>query len=336
MGGTPADGRTHRAERAESDELASAREGDADAFARLVAPYRREIRLHCYRMLGSTADAADAEQETLVRAWQGLGGFDGRHLRAWLYRIATNRCLTLIDRRRRRELPVALSGGETDVAWLEPLPGSWTGETPEVRALGRESVRLAFVAALQHLPPAQRAVLLLREVLEFRAAEVATILDLTVAAVNSLLQRARAAVSSGLRPSSTDDDTSLDVVAERYAAAWEAGDVSGIVAMLANDVRYSMPPLPRWYAGLPDVTEFLRAGPMRETWRFRRTTANGQLAFATYLYDPGHGDFRPGGLDVLRVENGMVVEVVAFLEADFAAFGLHTSLPADVSVRPVV
>jgi len=331
VGGTSRNDETHRGGRTDDerrdDDLASARAGDEDAFARLVTPYRRELGLHCYRMLGSTADAADAEQETLVRAWQGLGGFDGRHLRAWLYRIATNRCLTLIERRARRELPVTLEGGESDVSWLEPLPGSWLEASPEERAVDRETVRLAFVAALQHLPASQRAVLLLRDVLAFRAAEVAGILDLTVAAVNSLLQRARTAVADGLAPSPAPPDDGLGTLADRYVRAWEAGDVDRIVALLADDVRYSMPPLPRWYAGLDDVTGFLRSGPMREAWRFLPTTANGQLAFGTYLRDAERGEFRPGGLDVLTVVAGRVTEVVAFLEADLTAFGLPASLP---------
>ncbi|WP_167004414.1 sigma-70 family RNA polymerase sigma factor [Mumia sp. ZJ430] len=325
MEGTSQSDETHRDDH--EDDLASARAGDEDAFARLVTPYRRELRLHCYRMLGSTADAADAEQETLVRAWQGLARFDGRHLRAWLYRIATNRCLTLSERRGRRELPVALGAGATEVAWLEPLPGSWLEASPEDQTVDRETVRLAFVAALQHLPASQRAVLLLREVLAFRAAEVAGILDLTVAAVNSLLQRARAAVADGLPPAPASYDGGLDALADRYARAWEAGDVDQIVALLADDVRYSMPPLPRWYAGLADVTAFLRSGPVRESWRFLPTTANGQLAFGTYMRDAERGEFRPGGLDVLTVEDGRVTEVVAFLEADFTAFGLPASLP---------
>ncbi|WP_262849718.1 RNA polymerase subunit sigma-70 [Mumia quercus] len=325
MEGTPRNDETHRADAAGDDgDLARARAGDEDAFARLVGPHRRELRLHCYRMLGSTADAADAEQETLVRAWHGLGRFDGRHLRAWLYRIATNRCLTLAERRARRELPVALDGAEAEVAWLEPLPSSWTQVTPEERALDRETVRLAFVAALQHLPASQRAVLLLRDVLAFRAAEVAGILDVSVAAVNSALQRARAAVAGGLPRSPADED--VRALADRYARAWEAGDVDRIVALLADDVRYSMPPLPQWYGGLRDVTAFLRSGPIRESWRFLPTTANGQLAFGTYLYDAGLEVFRPGGLDVLTVEGGRVTEVVAFLEADLTAFGLPASL----------
>lgn len=324
MEGTPPSDETHRAD--VTGDLARARTGDEDAFARLVGPYRRELRLHCYRMLGSTADAADAEQETLVRAWQGLARFDGRHLRAWLYRIATNRCLTLAGRRARRELPLALESPATDVAWLEPLPGSWTQATPEEHALDRETVRLAFVAALQHLPASQRAVLLLRDVLAFPAAEAAGILDLSVAAVNSSLQRARAAVAGGLPRSPADAD--VGALADRYARAWEAGDVDRIVTLLADDVRYSMPPLLEWYAGLGDVTAFLRRGPIAVRWRFLPTTANEQLAFGTYMYDARLGAFVPGGLDVLTVEDGRVTEVVAFLEADLTTFGLPATLPA--------
>ncbi len=311
--------------------VAAARGGDAGAFDRLVAPYRAELRAHCYRMLGSLHDAEDAVQESLVRAWRGVGRLDDRgFVRAWLYKIATNRCLTAIERRGRRALPVDVEPGTpaTEISWLEPYPDT----SPEERYLALESVELAFVAALQHLTATQRAVLILREVLGFSAAEVADQLDTSAAAVNSALQRARGMIDTAAPTQRTVlrdlGDAAVGAIVTRWTDAWQRGDVDAIVAMLADDARYSMPPLPEWYQGKDAIRAFLRHGPLRSRWRFLPTTANGQLAFGTYLWDEAAGRYVPGGLDVLTIHNGHVAEVTAFLTADLTRFRLPAHLPA--------
>jgi RNA polymerase sigma-70 factor (TIGR02960 family) len=305
--------------------LRAARSGDPSAFAELVAPYRDELQAYCYRMLGSLHDAEDVVQESLARAWRSVGRLDERgFVRAWLYTIATNRCLTAIDQRRRRELPVDVTPGTpaTEISWLEPYPGI----SPETQYLARESVELAFVAALQHLSAMQRAVLILREVLGFSAAEVAGQLGTSTASVNSALQRARKAIhSAGPTQQAVLRDLGDAAVADivtRWTDAWQAGDVDAIVAMLAADARYSMPPLPQWYRGHDEIRAFLRQGPLQSRWRFLPAIANSQLAFGTYLWEDAAGAYVPGGLDVLTLREGRVAEVVAFLSADFARFGL--------------
>ena len=310
--------------------VAAARGGDADAFDQLVAPYRSELQAHCYRMLGSLHDAEDALQETLVRAWRSVGHLDDRgFVRAWLYKIATNRCLTAIERRGRRELPVDVDPGTpaTEINWLEPYPDT----SPEAHYLARESVELAFVAALQHLTAIQRVVLILREVLGFSAAEVADQLDTSAASVNSALQRARKAIDSAAPTQHTVlrdlGDEAIGAIVTRWTDAWQRGDVDAIVAMLADDARYSMPPLPEWYHGKDEIRAFLLHGPLQSRWRFLPTTANGQLAFGTYLWDDTTGQYLPGGLDVLTIQNGHIAEVTAFLTADLTRF----QLPARIS-----
>jgi RNA polymerase sigma-70 factor, ECF subfamily len=308
-----------------ADLLDAARSGDSGAFERLVAPYRGELQAHCYRMLGSLHDAEDAVQDSLVRAWRSVGSIDDRgFIRAWLYKIATNRCLTALERRGRRELPVDIAPGTpaTEISWLEPYPDT----SPETMYIARESVELAFVAALQHLSAMQRAVLILREVLGFSAAEVAEQLDTSSAAVNSALQRARKAIDSTAPTQQTVlrelGDEAIGAIVTRWADAWHAGDVDAMVAMLTRDARYSMPPLPKWYRGQDEIRAFLLSGPLQYRWRFLPTMANGQIAFGTYLWDEAAGQYVPGGLDVLTIREGHVAEVTAFLTADLTRFGL--------------
>jgi RNA polymerase sigma-70 factor (TIGR02960 family) len=309
--------------------VGAARSGDSSAFEELVAPHRGELQAHCYRMLGSLHDAEDAVQESLVRAWRSVGRLDDRgFVRAWLFKIATNRCLTAIEQRGRRVLPVDVRPGTptTEIEWLEPYPDP----SPETQYLAREGIELAFVAALQTLSPIQRAALILSEVLGFSAAEVAEQLDTSTASVNSALQRARKAIDSTAPTQQRvlgdlGDEATGEIVA-RWSEAWKAGDVDAIVAMLARDARYSMPPLPEWYRGVDEIRAFLLGGPLQSRWRFLPTTANGQLAFGTYLWDDAARQFVPGGLDVLTIHSGRVAEVTAFLSADLTRFGLPPHL----------
>ncbi len=313
--------------------------GHAD-FAATVEPFRDEVVAHCYRMLGSLHDAEDIVQQTWVRAWKAWPRFEARlddeqrSVRAWLYRIATNRCLTVLGRdQRRRELPAEMTPAAEsaqELLWLEPLPDSRIAFAerldPADRLVARESIELAFVAALQRMPPKQRAVLVLREVLGYSAAEVADLLDISVAAVNSAMQRSVAQRSS-LRHAEPVSTADRDDVARRYAAAWEAGDVDAIVAMLTEDARYSMPPLPEWYSGRDAIRAWLLDGPLRTRWRFVRSDANGAPAFATYMWDGER--YLQMGLDVLTVRNGSVAEIVSFLSSDFADLGLPRSFRGD-------
>jgi RNA polymerase sigma-70 factor, ECF subfamily len=291
----------------ERELLEAARGGDEDAFRRLVEPYRGELHAHAYRMLGSLHDAEDALQEALLRAWRGLSRFEGRSsLRSWLYTIATNTSLTLIERRPKRVLPIdygpsvdphdglGLPPGESP--WLEPYPDENLGlgagrAAPEARYELRESVELAFVAALQHLPPNQRAVLILREVLGFSAREVAESLDTTVASVNSALQRARQTVDERL------PEQSQQATLRALGDAW------------------SMPPLPAWFAGREALTGFLMRGPLSGDWRWRHlpARANGQLAVASYCWYEEDGAYRPFALDVLTLEGTKIKAITSFI-----------------------
>jgi RNA polymerase sigma-70 factor (ECF subfamily) len=317
--------------------LAAARGDDGDAFARLVEPYRAELQAHCYRMLGSVQDAEDALQEALVGAWRGLAGFEGRSsLRAWLYRIATNACLRLAERRPRRLLsadygPAFTQTGDLgepvgEPVWLEPYP------TPEDRDEQRERVELAFVAALQHLPATQRAVLLLREVLGFSAAETAGVLDTTPASVNSALQRARKAV--GERVPAVSQQAELAALGpdgrrelvEALVAAWERADVPALLDLLAADARFLMPPLPAWFSGRDAIGRFLSERLFATPWKLRPMRANGQLAFACYQGDTAGGRFRLSAVNVVSLRAGRVLELAGFVDP---ALHRHFDLPAE-------
>ncbi|GAA0921518.1 sigma-70 family RNA polymerase sigma factor [Pseudonocardia zijingensis] len=331
-------------------ELPRARAGDHEAFRRLVGPLQRELHAHCYRMLGSVHDAEDALQDALLRAWRNIDRFEGRSsVRAWLYRIATNTCLDTIARRGRRALPVdigpaldrAAVGDQplTDVAWLGPYPDSGIAEgpaAPHARYEQRESVELAFVAALQHLPGNQRAALMLFEVLGYSAKEVADTLDTTPASVNSALQRARAVVRE-LQPEQSQQqtlralgDTRLRELVTAYASALERGDTDTLVSLLTADATWSMPPLPSWYRGTEAVTDFLLRLPLRQRWRHLPVTANGQQAVACYLWDEEAGAFVGRIIDVLTLRDDRIAAVTAFIdESLFPRFDLPASLPPD-------
>jgi RNA polymerase sigma-70 factor (ECF subfamily) len=320
----------------ERELLAAARSGDEDAFRRLVEPHRGELHAHCYRMLGSLHDAEDALQDAMLRAWRGLPRFDGRSsLRSWLYKIATNTSLDVIGRRPKRVLPIDYgpSGDPHDGAgmplvesvWVEPYPDEQLGledglAGPEARFERRESVELAFTAALQHLPANQRAVLILREVLGFSAQEVSESLETSVASVNSALQRARKTVDERLPERSqqatlrTLGDERVTQIVEAYMDALGRGDVPAVVALLAEDAAWSMPPLASWFRG-EDLPDFLRIGPLSGKFRWRHvpTRANGQPAVGTYTWHPEEDAYLPFSLDVLTLSGDRIQEVTAFI-----------------------
>jgi RNA polymerase sigma-70 factor (ECF subfamily) len=331
--------------------LAAARGGDEEAFRRIVEPHRAELHAHCYRMLGSLHDAEDALQNVMLRAWRGLRRFEGRSAtRAWLYKIATNVCLDAIGKRPKRVLPIdyappARTGDDpgeplSESVWVEPYPDERLGledghAAPEARYEQREAVELAFIAALQHLPPRQRAALILREVLGFSAREVAAALDTTVASVNSALQRARKAVDERLPEQSQQatmrslGDERLRRVVEDFIDAFERGDVDAIVNLLAEDATFTMPPYSSWYRGREAIADsWLMPGGPPPRLRYVPTRANGQLALATYQLDRDEGGYVPIALDVLTLDGPRIADVTAFrLPEAFRSFGLPDTLP---------
>ncbi len=321
---------------------------DQHEFSRLSEPHRRELQAHCYRMLGSLLVAEEAVQETLLRAWHRRETYAGRApLRAWLYKIATNQCLDALARRPRRGLPRTrqpaanladpIPADVTEPIWLEPYPDDLPAPdeaSPEARFTQRETVTLAFVAALHRLPPRQRAVLILRDVLDWSAREVAGLLDLSVPAVKSALHRAR--MTLGREYETPADAAELDEAQraqlDRYVRAWETADVDGLAALLTAEATFSMPPIPAWYRGRDTVralvAKTLFAGPARGRWRLRPTRANGQPAFGLYRIDPGAGLYRAYGVQVVTLDGREVADVITFrVPALFARFGLPETLP---------
>jgi RNA polymerase sigma-70 factor, ECF subfamily len=339
-------------ERAEEAEvLAAVRAGDEAAFATLAERYRRELHVHCYRMLGSFDDAEDLVQETFLRAWKARAGFEGRSLfRTWLYRIATNACLSALARSSRRVMPTDLVPGSTgyaepvwdhEVPWLQPYPDHLlepvapSEAEPDAVVVSRETIELAYLAAIQHLPPRQRAVLLLRDVLAWPAKEVAALLETSVPSVNSALQRARATMrrrlparrldwTSASRP--TDEERS---VLQRFMDAHERHDVAAFAALLREDARQTMPPAALWFDGRDAIRALAEVYLAPETFgdfRLVATAANRQPAAAAYLRFHGEASYRLVGLNVLRIEGGEIVAIDSFAPELITAFGLPETL----------
>jgi RNA polymerase sigma-70 factor, ECF subfamily len=323
---------------------------DQAAYRELVEPYRGELHAHCYRMLGSIQDAEDALQDALTNAWRALPRFEGRSsLRAWLYRIATNVCLRTIERRPRRVLPIdhgpaadpddAPAEPLLESVWVEPYPDARlahdAGAAPEARYEQRESGELAFIAALQHLPPRQRAVLILRDVLGFSAGEVAGVLETTPASVYSALQRAHRTVDERLPERSQQaalralGDERLGALVDRYVEAWERGDVDAVVAMLTDDATITMPPRPTWYRGREAVAGFLREFPLASENRSLLVPAgvSGQLAFGHYFWDAPRECFAGHGITVLTLRGARIADITTFLSPE--VFG-RLDLPGEL------
>jgi RNA polymerase sigma-70 factor, ECF subfamily len=333
--------------------LNSARTGSQADFARLAEPHRRELQVHCYRMLGSLQDAEDLVQETLVRAWQKLDTFEGRaSFRAWLYKIATNACLDALDRRPKRTLP-PLSHPPSDPAappappvlepiWLEPIPDELLDDasnTPEARYDARESITLAFLTALQVLPPRQRAVLILCDVLDWHAEEAGEALGLTVSSVNSALHRARVSLAKhyrghdmeSIRAEPSDDKTRA--LLEQYVRAWQEADIDGLIALLKEEAKFPMPPSPTWYQGKAAIRKFVMdkilAGDARGRFRLLPTRANGQPAVAWYRRDETTGAYQAFGVQVLTYDGDLLSDITTFPNPGlFRFFGLPLQVKA--------
>jgi RNA polymerase sigma-70 factor, ECF subfamily len=332
--------------------VAAATAGDEAAFAALTEPYRRQLQVHCYRMLGSLEDAEDIVQETFVRAWRNRAKFHGDSLyRTWLYQIATNASLDALRRRKRRVLPYDLvpAGNPrgalpdaVDAPWLQPYPDRLlelstpaSGE-PEATTVERETIELAFLVAIQSLPPRQRAILILRDVLDWSAEDTASLLETTTAGINSALQRAHATMRKKLpvrrqewKPATAPSEEERAVL-RRYMAAHERSDIHGLAVLLRDDVRLSMPPHPVWYEGHGSVVAFHEGvfGPDVGDILGIATAANRQPVAALYVRVLGRIDYRPLALDLLTVEDGLITEITSFVSPElFAAFGLPATLP---------
>jgi RNA polymerase sigma-70 factor (ECF subfamily) len=319
-----------------------------EEFATAIEPYRRELQAHCYRMLGNVHEAEDLAQDALIRAWQRRETFEGRGtLRAWLYKIATNTCLNALVRKPRRTLPLAngtaalidapIPPALREPIWLEPFPDAWLAEdsdqsaNPEARVAAKESITLAFMTALHQLPPRQRAVLLLCDVLDWSVNDAVDLLEMTRSAAKSALHRARATLAQCYRRAPDDviniaDDALRDKLAH-YVRAWESADVEGLVALLKDDASFSMPPIPVWYCGreairwLTGRTVF--AGAPSRRWRLLPTRASGRLAFGLYKLDEGDGTFHAYGIQVVSFRDGQVADITTCINPTLtASFGL--------------
>ena len=342
----------------EAEYLAAARHGDSHRFGELTEPYRRELQVHCYRILGSLHEAEDMVQETMIRAWKHLAAYEGRaSFRSWLYKIATNACLDFLDSKRsRRLLPFtilpasnpksAIQPPSHEMTWLEPFPDEWLADksalNPEARYSDSESISLAFLAALQALPPRQRAVLILRDVLDFSANETTDILDLTLSSVNSALHRARVTLSNryhGREPESSTtplNDERTQWLLDHFVQAWEKADVDGLVALLKEDASFAMPPTPSWYQGHTAIGIFAAAtvfgddgmfsGNAGGRWRLLRTNANGSPAFAIYQRTEA-GTYNAFGVLEVEQKAGMLSQLICFIDPTLPIrFGLPAGL----------
>jgi RNA polymerase sigma-70 factor, ECF subfamily len=320
--------------------LKLALDGDQGAFADLAGPYRAELRAHGYRLTGSPQDADDAVQEGLLRAWRNLSSFEGRgSVRSWLYAIVTNAALDLIRHRSRRELPVAFgpSAGPgadlepplTEQPWLQPYPDDWlTDDTflsPEALYEQRESLELAFLVALHQLPPLQRSVLLLREVVGFSTAEIASQLGTSPQAVNSALQRARAAARNRLPARSQQSvlralgQQRTRAIVGRYADAIQRGDADTLISMLTRDATMSMPPVPTWFSGRQAIRDFLIRNPLTYRWQHRPAKANGQVALGCYIFDPAEARYTAAVIEVLTLDGAKIAASTGFMASDLFA-----------------
>jgi RNA polymerase sigma-70 factor (ECF subfamily) len=339
--------------------LESIRAGDAAAFAAMAEGYRQQLHVHCYRMLGSYDDAEDLVQETLLRAWRARATFEGRSLfRTWLYRIATNACLNALERAPRRVLPQDVAAPVTastdvseardeppwapEIAWLQPYPDrrlepvAPQDSQPEVAAIGRESIELAFLAALQHLPARQRAVLILRDVLDWSASEVAGLFESSTAAINSAHQRARATMRAQLGPqdvliTSREASDEERVALETFMQAWEEADTQRLIALLREDARWAMPPAPLWFDGRAAIVRMLELFPVDwhgRAFRMLATAANRQPAAAAYVSPDGHASFTLSGVHVLRIQAGRIAGITTFGPELCRPFDLPATLGA--------
>jgi RNA polymerase sigma-70 factor (ECF subfamily) len=320
----------------------AARAGDEAAFASLVQRHRRELQVHCYRMLGSFDEAEDLVQETFLRAWRRRETYAGRStFRAWLYRIATNACLDHLERNPRRPVPVAGAPGHSEVSWLQPFPDSMLDQVapqadePDAVAVARETIELAFLVAVQHLPPRQRAVLMLRDVLGWPATEAAELLGWSVASVNSALQRARATLREHLPEQRTEWTSAAPseeerAVLQRFVEACEDADLDALGTLLREDVIFSMPPEPGWWQGRDTIiaawTPAMVGPEALGEFRLVPVAANRQPAAANYIRKPGEREFHALSLDLLRIVDGEIAEITTFGPDKFGLFGLPATL----------